>query len=283
MLIIESFDLGHSGDPMTEQTCLYNGTSRGFTCEGWKLVYIDIETNRILHTHIFSKLHGSFDPGEHMLLFSGKGHSDFFHQGEDSFFRSPHWKIFLNRFNPIINTASWEVILYENDKILISLRHEADAKKDMKKVFIVHGRDKDAKKNVTDFITELGFEPIILDEQASGGQTIIQKLETYSNVGFGVVLYTPCDVGMKEGDEKLLPRARQNVVFEHGYLIAKLGRENVVAIVKGEIEKPSDISGIAYIHYKRNWRNDLVKEMKDAGYAVDMNKVMKLLRDVEPD
>tara|TARA_R110001583_G_scaffold109189_1_gene257851 strand:- start:1101 stop:1250 length:150 start_codon:yes stop_codon:yes gene_type:complete len=42
-----------------------------------------------------------------------------------------------------------------------------------------------------------GLEPIILHMQASGGRTIIEKIDHYSNVGIGIVLYTECDVGAK--------------------------------------------------------------------------------------
>jgi predicted nucleotide-binding protein len=42
-------------------------------------------------------------------------------------------------------------------------------------------------------------------------------------------------------------RTRQNVVFEHGYLIAKLGRTCVAALVKGAVETPNDISGVVYV------------------------------------
>lgn len=87
---------------------------------------------------------------------------------------------------------------------------------DKTQVFIVHGHDDLAKTEVARFIEQLGFKSIILHEQASSGKTIIEKIEEYSNVGFGVVLYTPCDEGAKKGSSELRDRARQNVVFEHG-------------------------------------------------------------------
>ena len=114
-------------------------------------------------------------------------------------------------------------------------------------VFIVHGHDDLIKLEMKAYIEELGFEPIILHMQASSGRTIIEKIEHYSNVGFAVVLYTPCDVGSKVGELTGSYRARQNVVFEHGYLIGKLGRSRVVAVVKGQIETPNDISGVVYV------------------------------------
>ncbi|NMY16014.1 nucleotide-binding protein [Pseudomonas sp. WS 5019] len=148
--------------------------------------------------------------------------------------------------------------------------------KDLTKVFIVHGHDGEAKERTARFIEKLGFKAIILHEQASRGQTIIEKFEKYSNVGFAVVLYTPDDLGnAKSGAEKgeLKARARQNVIFEHGYLMGKLGRANVVPLVAGSIELPSDISGIVYITDK-DWQVDIAKEMKDAGYEIDFNKLL---------
>lgn len=47
-----------------------------------------------------------------------------------------------------------------------------------RKVFIVHGRDNEAKQEVSRFIEKLGLEAIILHEQASSGMTIIEKLST---------------------------------------------------------------------------------------------------------
>lgn len=143
------------------------------------------------------------------------------------------------------------------------------------KVFIVHGQDDSAKLDVARFVEKLGFESIILHEQVSSGKTIIEKIEEYTNVGFGIVLYTPCDVGSKSGED-LQARARQNVVFEHGYLIAKLGRRNVCALVKGKIEIPNDISGVVYIPMDdhKAWRVSIAKEMRNSGYAVDMNLII---------
>lgn len=144
----------------------------------------------------------------------------------------------------------------------------------MDKVFIVHGHDDGLKNEVARLIEKQNIEAIILHEQASGGKTIIEKIESMTDVGFGIILYTPCDVGSKKGNENdLKDRARQNVVFEHGYLIGKIGRKNVAAIVKGNVETPGDVSGVVYISYAGSWKFDLLKELKDSGYNVDFNKI----------
>lgn len=142
-----------------------------------------------------------------------------------------------------------------------------------RKVFIVHGRDNEAKQEVARFLSGLGLEPIILHEQASAGMTIIEKIERYANdADFALVLYTPCDHGRGTHESKVPARnrARQNVVFEHGYLMAKLGRENVCALVKGEIETPNDISGVVYVSFDGygGWKIEVTKELQACGYEV---------------
>ena len=149
-------------------------------------------------------------------------------------------------------------------------------KKDRTSVFIVHGHDNEAKLEVARLIEKLGIIPIILHEQPNQGQTIIEKIESHSDVGFAVILYTPCDFGKAANESEHKPRARQNVVFEHGYFVAKIGRKNVCALLKGDIETPSDNQGILYIKLDSAgaWRGSLAKELKNSGYEIDMNRAI---------
>ncbi len=146
-----------------------------------------------------------------------------------------------------------------------------------KRIFIVHGHDETMKLDVSNVLRQLDFEPIILNDKASGGKTIIEKIESYSDVGFAIVLMSPCDVGYKKGDEaNAKPRARQNVIAELGYFVGLLGRNKTFILKKDEVEEPSDFSGIVYEPYdsKGAWKMQLVKELKAAGFSVDANKIM---------
>lgn len=144
-------------------------------------------------------------------------------------------------------------------------------------IFIVHGRDDGTKETVARFVEKFGLKAIILHEQPSEGLTIIEKLEKYAdNAGFAIVLLTPDDVGGLKNtiEDKIKPRARQNVVFELGYFMGKLGRERVCPLFKGEIENPSDIDGVVYVSMdNEDWKLKLGQEMKNAGFSVDMNKI----------
>lgn len=148
--------------------------------------------------------------------------------------------------------------------------------RNVNKIFIVHGHNELLLTKVARFIELLGYEPVILHEQANKGMTIIEKIEANSDVGFAIVLYTVDDKGntVANADKGILnDRARQNVIFEHGYLIAKLTRSHVVPLMGGRVEIPSDISGVVYVE-NANWQLEIGKEMAAAGYKVDFNKVI---------
>jgi predicted nucleotide-binding protein len=170
---------------------------------------------------------------------------------------------FGESFTPTVSSQSNNINIHISTPIARNKR----------KVFIVHGRDNEAKQEVGRFVENLGLSAIILHEQASSGMTIIEKIEHYSNdADFALVLYTACDHGRGVHESKIPPknRARQNVVFEHGYLMAKLGRENVCALVKGDIETPNDISGVVYVTLDQlgAWKNEVAKELRACGYEI---------------
>jgi predicted nucleotide-binding protein len=145
-----------------------------------------------------------------------------------------------------------------------------------RKIFIVHGHDNAPREAVARFLDRCGFISVILHEQANQGNTIIEKFEAHSDVGFAVVLLTPDDVGgPKSGPTS--PRARQNVILELGYFIGRLGRSKVCAMKVGELELPSDIFGVVWTPFDGNegWKASLARELQASGYPVDWNKVMK--------
>ena len=127
------------------------------------------------------------------------------------------------------------------------------------------------------FLGVIGFEPVILHEQANMGRTVIEKVEANSDVGFAVVLLTPDDVGRAKADTDLEPRARQNVLLELGYFIAKLGRTRVCALKRGNVEIPSDFAGVVWepMDDAGGWKSRLGKELEAAGQKIDWNKVMR--------
>lgn len=157
------------------------------------------------------------------------------------------------------------------------------------KVFVVHGHEHSLKNELSSFLNEVGLDSVVLHREPDAGMTVIEKFEEHTDVSFAVVLVTPDDLGMPiEGYEKLPEgvfddpeelagrfefRARQNVLFEWGYLIGKLGRNRVCCVYVEGVELPSDLSGLLYKEVGDNIQEvgyDLIKEFKQAGLDIEI-------------
>lgn len=148
------------------------------------------------------------------------------------------------------------------------------------KVFVVYGHDTNARTQLEAMLRRWDLEPLILDQLISSGQTVIEKLEEYTQqANFGIVLATPDDIDYPKDDEsKKQFRVRQNVVLELGMLLSKIGREKVAILLSQaeHMEKPSDIAGLIYIPFMDNVEEtklSLAKEMQSNGYSIAIAKL----------
>ncbi|SEB04624.1 Predicted nucleotide-binding protein containing TIR-like domain-containing protein [Flavobacterium gillisiae] len=148
-------------------------------------------------------------------------------------------------------------------------------------IFIVHGHNEEMKQSSARFLEKIDLKPIILHEQPNKGKTIIEKFNDYSNVSFAIVLLSADDVAFSKNEEveNASFRARQNVIFELGFFIGKIGRECVVVLHEqvDNFEIPSDYQGVLYIPYDNsgNWKLSVAKELKAIGYKIDGNKLLE--------
>jgi predicted nucleotide-binding protein len=146
------------------------------------------------------------------------------------------------------------------------------------KVFIVHGHDELMKNQLEIFLSELGLEPVVLHRKADEGLTVIEKFEKHSDVGYAFILLTPDDIGYPTSEESKADaarskeqRARQNVIFEFGYFVAKLGRNRVCCLYKEGVMLPTDVSGIIYkkvLNAVEEAAFSILKDLKAVGYKV---------------
>jgi CheY-like chemotaxis protein len=135
------------------------------------------------------------------------------------------------------------------------------------RVFIVHGHDHQTLDDLKDYLQQtLKFdEPVVLHEQTSGALTVIEKYEQYAQEADVVfALFTPDDFDSNSNK----PRARQNVVFEYGYFLSHFGRRSgkVIILRKGEVELPSDLSGLLPIDISEGIRaadKDIRRELRE--------------------
>ena len=151
----------------------------------------------------------------------------------------------------------------------MALLTEMPAQAKSKRVFVVHGRNKEALNEVELFLHQLKLEPLVLHKQPNKGRSILYQVPRGCRrciVRGGAMM--PEDEGGLSG-EPLKKRARQNVVFELGFFIGKLGSENVCALMGHGVEKPSDFDGIAYVQFgdSTNWKSRVGERADTRGSA----------------
>ena len=148
------------------------------------------------------------------------------------------------------------------------------------RVFIVHGHDHALKTDLEAFLHQIGLEAVVLHRQPDKGQTIIEKFEEHADVGYAFVLLTPDDIAYTS-DQDALPdasrskegRARQNVIFEFGYFVGRLGRDRVCCIFRKGVILPSDLTGLIYKEVETSVEPQglsIIRELKAAGYSIKL-------------
>lgn len=118
-----------------------------------------------------------------------------------------------------------------------------------RKVFIVHGHDTAALDKLQLILERRGVEPVVLGQMARTGGEILQKLdEIIGDCCAGFVLLTPDDEGRlrsQEEEEELKLRARQNVIFEAGWLTGLFRiQRKICFLTTDRMEIPSDLAGV---------------------------------------
>lgn len=145
--------------------------------------------------------------------------------------------------------------------------------------FIVHGRDpKNRRHEVARFVERCtGLRTVVIDEQRNAGRTLIEKLRDHAAIEVvAIVILTADDVGRLATSDPTAdrPRARQNVILELGYFIAKLPPERTIVLRESDLDTPSDFDGVAYVSLDDGrWRSELARELAGLGVAVDANRL----------
>lgn len=181
------------------------------------------------------------------------------------------WEARRSKLVALLQVAIEDLEIQENSA---ALPHPL-ATVNTKRVFLVHGHDNGLREAVARFIMQLDLEPIILAEQPSQGRTIIEKIENHADVAFAIVLLSPDDYSGQDATGK---RARQNVIFELGYFIGRLGRNRVVALLREHsgFEMPSDFAGVVFVPFDGHgaWKLSLARELKAAGFHFSQDKLL---------
>ena len=156
---------------------------------------------------------------------------------------------------------------------------------DPRKVFVVHGRDKDAKRAMIDYLAALGLDGFDWGDPVSAtgsgtpftGHVVDEAFKLAHAV---IVILTPDEVAMlhpdlyegrdKVADRELSSQVRPNVLFEAGMAFAHHPHRTIIVEI-GLTRSFSDIEGRNTIRLDTNPNAlvDLARRLEDAGCPVN--------------
>jgi predicted nucleotide-binding protein len=175
-----------------------------------------------------------------------------------------------------------EKFLSPTEKTMASTQQTMSAPGVRRRVFVVCGTDDEMKHTVTNALTKLKLVPVVMCEEPSQGKKIVENFsKDYADVGFAVVLLSPDDYAYatNEATTKRKFRPRQDVVFELGFLLGKLGKSNVLVFFRecADFETPIGFEGmkVAAFDDRDSWKLALIRELSNSGLAIDGDKLLK--------
>lgn len=152
------------------------------------------------------------------------------------------------------------------------------------RVFVIHGRDIEARDAVFDFLRALGLTPLEWERMVRAtGSTVPSLKEVITEAVRGadavVALLTPDDIvelhpSLREAadgaDERGSCQSRPNVLLELGMALA-LHPDSTIILELGAMRRPADLGGLNYIDVDLSgkWLNKVANRLEGAGCPVD--------------
>ena len=153
-----------------------------------------------------------------------------------------------------------------------------------RRILVVSGTDDAMKQALIKVLGKLLLVPVVLCEEPGHGRKIVERFTAdYADVGLAVVLLSPDDYvyGKSEELTKRKFKPRQDVVFELGYLLGKLGKEKVM-ILTGNQKKASLKSTLTSKALTQRHSTPLTagnspspRALADNGYQVEGDRILK--------
>jgi predicted nucleotide-binding protein len=114
-------------------------------------------------------------------------------------------------------------------------------------IMIIHGHDMGARLELENFLLKQfpHVALITMITETDGAYSLPEKFERIAGrIKGAVALLTPDDVAVTLKNRSQNLRARQNVILEIGMIWGKLSREQCLLLSRGDVEIPSDLSGV---------------------------------------
>lgn len=150
-----------------------------------------------------------------------------------------------------------------------------------RRIIVVSGTDEKMKPTITAALKKLGLVSIVMSEEPSQGKKIVERFAEYADVGFAVVLLSPDVYVYPKGEEatkrKRIPK--QDVTLMFGFLLGKLGKNNVLAFYKEtpNFVFPIEFEGVKFtaLDDRDSWKLTLIRELTSCGYVVDAERLLR--------
>lgn len=129
------------------------------------------------------------------------------------------------------------------------------------------GEAKDLLLKIAGIVEECRKTPVRWDQRPSvfaAGKFTLESLEELvekENIGAAIFICTSDDKVWFRDKEVGAPR--DNVIFEHGLFMGKLGRTRSIIIKCGDVKLPTDLSGLTYIDFSEGRRNSGEIELRN--------------------
>jgi predicted nucleotide-binding protein len=151
-----------------------------------------------------------------------------------------------------------------------------------RKVLLAHGRDERWAQAVAHLLGQAGsHELTVLDRRAEQRAELLEDAEEQRAAPrYAVVLLTADDIGgprLESAEEPYFaPRARQEVIFEMGFLAAALTPARVCVLYEEGVELPCELGGISHVRLDLagTWQSKLLMKLRRAGFDYDLNRLV---------
>lgn len=186
---------------------------------------------------------------------------------------------------PRVSSEIFRRWFFQNVDVESDAPAQVSAATPLKKVFVVHGRNREIRASMFLFLRELGLQPLewgdLVEATGNPTPTIIEVLRAGFDVAqAAVVIFTPEDEARlisrfatdddPAHERELTPQPRPNVIFEAGMVMAHFPRRTVIVQI-GRVRPFTDLSGIHFVNLDNSMdaRREFVRRLRIAGCSID--------------
>jgi Holliday junction resolvase len=250
-IVITSLNPGDPDYTFEEFVVLENNSLEKICLDGWKIVWQEWPSQRILHEYTFShwKSQRSFDPQEKMFVISGLACDKFYRIGESRHCPKAHWKIFTDTLKHICSVPHIKVTLYndKNEEIDHLFSHQfKDSLPSHPVIVIGHGGNPAWRELQEHLRDQQGFEVEAFETAPRTSQTIPDVIAGLGSQANMAILVMTGEDEMADGSR----HPRLNVVQELGKFQERFGSNKTIILSEEGVTIPSNNSGIIYISFE---------------------------------